>query len=210
MGNNGHGIGWLFEDNSLRRFTKPYTLCNNAAEVETHEGSFFIDRGAGPGGTDRLYVHIWSDATYQGSYNPFSDQFHLGWMEQRIRLVDSRLKLIQLDDVDPVERPTMRVGGRPQLLGGFRKRDVHDAFAGIAAGQQELQTEGCFSGPWFSVQWAGQAATNATLRFDIYVSTNGSTFTKLARTHHACPPGPVRKTDPRKREENDQQSAVRD
>ena len=33
-----------------------------------------------------------------------------------------------------------------------------------------------FAGPWFLVQWSGQAAANATLRFDIYLSTNGSTF----------------------------------
>src|SRR5262249_32776117 len=89
-------------------------------------------------------------------------QLDLGRMEKRVRLVDARLKLVQLDDVDPVEAPTVRRGGRSELLGGLRKRDVHDAFAGIPTGHQELQAEGRFAGTRFSVEKVeavrGQAA----------------------------------------------------
>jgi hypothetical protein len=60
-------------------------------------------------------------------------------MEQRVRVLRIlRRRAGELEDIDSVQRPAVRLRGSPKLVRGFGERDVEAAFPDGAAGKQKL------------------------------------------------------------------------
>jgi len=71
-------------------------------------------------------------------------QLQVGGIEQALLLmfVQQALRRHQLENVDARQVPTMGAGAGPQLLLGFRQRDVEAAFTLGCSGQEEAQGRG--------------------------------------------------------------------
>lgn len=68
-------------------------------------------------------------------------ELHLGRMEERVALLDPRVAP-QLENLDPLEVPTVGGGDIGQLLPAFGERDVESPLTLLAPLEQELEGEG--------------------------------------------------------------------
>ena len=94
-------------------------------------------------------------------------------MEERIRVVRLVGAGSQLENLDSLERPAMRLRGAAELVRSLRERDVQATFAAGAPGEKELNGERRLPGPGFAVDQVETVGREPTTKDCIQSGNSG-------------------------------------
>lgn len=113
-------------------------------------------------------------------------QFDFGWVEKRIRLVRVFRAGSQLEDLDPLERPAMRLGGGAKLVRRLRERDVQATFAARSPGEKELNGERRLPAPGFAVDQVETVGREPAAKNCVQTGNSGCNARRAGCGRMAC------------------------